>query len=53
MSISAGGTVTIFTGWKFLGGHFDGQEVQSVLRGELDDLSTLIHDAESRRDTSR
>jgi len=46
--VNAGDTVTVLTGWKFLGGHFDGQDVLSVLTGELTDLSTLIHVAESQ-----
>lgn len=52
-SINAGDTVTVFTGWRFHGGHFDGQEVLSVLSRELANLSTLSHDAESRLDTNR
>lgn len=51
--INAGDTVVIFTGWRFAGGYFDGQEVLRVLSAELADLNTLNHDAESRLDTSR
>lgn len=47
-SINAGDNVLIFTGWKFVGGHFDDQEVTSVLSAELTDLKKLIDEAEAR-----
>jgi hypothetical protein len=47
-SVSSGETVTVSTSWKFVGDHFDGQDVLTVLQAELTDLATLIRAAESR-----
>lgn len=51
-SINAGDTVVIATGWKFVGGHFDGQEVLRVLTDEHADLGKLIREAETRSEPS-
>jgi hypothetical protein len=45
--VNAGDSI-VWWQWYFVGGHFDGQDVLAVLSAQLDDLASLIRDAEAR-----
>ncbi|MBA8794065.1 hypothetical protein FHX74_001670 [Friedmanniella endophytica] len=47
-TVPSGDVVRISTGWQFVGGIFNGEDVLRVVREELDDLAKLLVEAKRR-----